>query len=196
MGVTLSEPQARLARERIAEAGLADRCEVRVADYREVDDGPYDKIASVGMVEHVGGGRLAEYMGIARRLLRSGGLFLNHGIFRARPTVADPKSFTWHYVFPDGELLPLAPTVEAMTNAGLEVRDVETLREHYALTLRLWVANLARHRDAAIAEAGPERERVWRLYMTGSAQDFERGELSVAQVLAAAPGTHGLPLAR
>jgi cyclopropane-fatty-acyl-phospholipid synthase len=197
VGVTLSEPQAELARERIREAGLSDRCEIRVADYREVDDGPYDKIASVGMYEHVGRAQLATYMASARSLLRPGGLFLNHGIVRLASTPGDDKSFIARYVFPDGELHALADVLAAMEQAGLEVRDVHSLREHYRLTLRRWVENLARAREEAIALAGEERERVWRLYMTGSAQSFERGEISIHQVLAAAPGApHELPLGR
>jgi cyclopropane-fatty-acyl-phospholipid synthase len=197
VGVTLSEPQAALARERIRDAGLADRCEIRVADYREVADGPYDKVASVGMYEHVGRSQLAEYVGRVKRLLRPGGLFLNHGIVRAKPRPWDRHSFIARYVFPDGELHPVGAVVDAMERAGLEVRDDESLREHYALTLRRWVANLAANRQAAIAEAGAQRERVWRLYMTGSAVAFEAGDISVHQVLACKPGApHDLPLTR
>lgn len=197
VGVTLSEPQAELARDRVAEAGLADRCEVRVADYREIEDGPYDKIASVGMYEHVGASRLGEYMERVRGLLRPGGLFLNHGIVRVGSGKPDRRSFISRYVFPDGELQSVATVAAAMEQAGLEVRDDESLREHYVLTLRRWVASLARNRDEAIAEAGADRERIWRLYMTGSALSFERGEISVHQILAGAPGApHGLPLIR
>jgi cyclopropane-fatty-acyl-phospholipid synthase len=131
------------------------------------------------------------------RLLRPGGLFLNHGIVRFTPTPWDSHSFIARYVFPDGELHTVGTVTTAIEHAGLEVRDDESLREHYALTLRRWVANLERHRDEAIAEAGREREAVWRLYMTGSALAFDRGEISVHQILAAAPGApHGLPLVR
>jgi len=197
VGVTLSEPQAELARRRIAEAGLGRRCEVRVRDYREVDDGPYDKLASVGMYEHVGASRLDEYMRCLRRLVRPGGLVLNHGIVRLAPPPRRRDTFIWRYVFPDGELHPVGRVVESMERAGLELRDAESLREHYALTLRFWVANLAVGREAAIAAAGEERERIWRLYMTGSALAFERGDISVQQTLAAAPGAPPeLPLAR
>ena len=197
VGVTLSEPQAELARERIRDAGLSGRCEIRVADYREVDDGPYDRVASVGMYEHVGRAQLGEYVGRVTRLLREGGLFLNHGIVRAQPRPWDKHSFIARYVFPDGELHPVGAVVDAMERAGLEIRDDESLREHYGLTLRRWVGNLSANRDAAIAEAGTERERVWRLYMTGSAVAFEAGDISVHQVLAAKPGApHELPLAR
>ena len=197
VGITLSEPQAELARERVAAAGLGDRCEIRVADYRELADGHYDKIASVGMVEHVGTGKLDEYARTLRALLRPGGLLLNHGITRSSPRSWDDKSFVARFVFPDGELESLDTIVRALEQAGLEVRDVESLREHYALTLRRWLANLADARELAITEAGEERERIWRLFMTGAAWSFERGDISVHQVLAAAPGgTHGLPLAR
>jgi len=197
VGVTLSEPQAELARERIREAGLEHRCEVRVQDYREVDDGPYDKIASVGMYEHVGAARLDAYMRRLRELARPGGLVLNHGIVRLAPGPRNRNTFIWRYVFPDGELHPVGRVVAALEGAGLELRDAESLREHYALTLRFWLANLAANREDAIAAAGAERERIWRLYMTGSALAFERGEISVQQLLAAIPGAPaGLPLAR
>lgn len=197
VGVTLSEPQAELARARIDESGLADRCEVRVADYRELADGPYDKIASVGMYEHVGASQLGEYFRRVHGLLRPGGAFLNHGITRTSVRPWDDRSFIARYVFPDGELHSVGTVIAAIERAGLEVRDEESLREHYALTLRAWLANLARGRERAIAEAGTERERIWRLYMTGSAIGFERGEIAVHQVLTVAPGApHGLPLAR
>ena len=130
-------------------------------------------------------------------LARPGGLILNHGIVRLAPVVRRKDSFIWRYVFPDGELHPVGRVVESMERAGLELRDAESLREHYALTLHRWVANLAAHRDAAIAEAGEERERIWRLYMTGSALAFDRGDISVQQLLAGAPGASpGLPLSR
>jgi cyclopropane-fatty-acyl-phospholipid synthase len=197
VGVTVSEAQAELARRRVREAGLADRCEIRVADYREVADGPYDKVASVGMYEHVGADRLDEYLRRVRALLRPGGLFLNHGIVRRGAAPRHRKTFIARYVFPDGELHAVATLIAALERAGLEMRDDESLREHYPLTLRRWLANLAEHREQAIAQAGAERERVWRLYMTGSALAFERGDISVHQVLAAAPGAaHGLPLVR
>jgi len=197
VGVTLSEPQAALARGRVAQAGLAGRIEIRVQDYREIGDGPYDKIASVGMYEHVGRDELGRYVRIAMELLRPGGLFLNHGITRLKPHAPAPDPFITHYVFPDGELHPVTDVMLAMQEAGLEIRDAESLREHYALTLRRWVANLNASREQAIAEVGAPRERVWRLYMLGSALGFEAAEISVYQVLAARPdGLHGLPLER
>ena len=197
VGVTLSEPQAELARERVAAAGLRGCVEIRVQDYREIHDGPFDKIASVGMYEHVGRAELGHYAAAVAQLLRPGGLFLNHGITRLVPHAPAPDPFISRYVFPDGELHPLADVITVMQAADLEVRDVESLRDHYGLTLRRWVANLAAHRDEAIAEVGPERERVWRLYMLGSALGFEAGEISVHQVLLARPGApHDLPLNR
>jgi cyclopropane-fatty-acyl-phospholipid synthase len=142
---------------------------VRVADYREVSDGPYDKIASVGMVEHVGRAGLRAYGAKLRALLRPGGLLLNHGIVQIGARPWDHGSFISRYVFPDGELGTLSSVVEAIEGAGLEIRDGESLREHYPLTLRRWLANLAAARDAAVAQAGAARTRIWRLYMTGSA---------------------------
>ncbi len=197
VGVTLSEAQARLARERVAEAGLEDRVQIRVQDYREVADGPFEKIASVGMYEHVGRSELERYVRAVVELLAPGGLFLNHGITRLRAHTPRPDPFIARYVFPDGELHPVSDIITAMQETGLEIRDVESLREHYALTLRRWVANLATNRAEAIAEVGLQRERVWRLYMLGSALAFEEGEIGVYQVLAARPGArHGLPLER
>jgi cyclopropane-fatty-acyl-phospholipid synthase len=197
VGITLSEPQARLARERVEAAGLGDRVEIRVADYREVADGPFDKIASVGMYEHVGRTRLRVYLEVLARLLRPGGLVLNHGIARLAAPPGSPKSFIARYVFPDGELHPVTDVMSAMQAAGLEVRDVESLREHYVLTLRRWVANLEAHAAEAVAEAGAQRERIWRLYMVACAQAFEVGDIGVFQVLAARGGApHGLPLER
>lgn len=173
------------------------RVEIRVQDYREITDGPYDKIASVGMYEHVGRAELGRYARVAMNLLKPGGLFLNHGITRLVPHPPEADPFIARYVFPDGELHPISDVLAAMQGAGLEVRDVESLREHYPLTLRRWVANLADHYDEALAEVGTQRERVWRLYMTGSALSFEAGEISVHQVLTARPGAwHGLPLNR
>jgi len=196
VGVTLSSSQAREARWRVAEADLDGRVEVRVADYREVRDGPYDAIASVGMVEHVGLDMLRTYAQRLAALVRPGGRVLNHGIVRLAPAPRSDRTFIARYVFPDGELHPLSAVVAAFERAGLEVRDVEALREHYPLTLRAWGRNLARNREAAVAQAGEERERVWRLYMAGSALAFERGEIGVFQTLAVRPGgPHGLPLA-
>jgi cyclopropane-fatty-acyl-phospholipid synthase len=197
VGITLSHEQAALARERVSDAGLTDRIEIRVADYREVRDGPYDKIASVGMVEHVGHAQLDTYAATLARLLAPGGLLLNHGIAQLFSRPAGEKSLIQRYVFPDGELPPLARVVGALQRAGLEPRDVEALREHYDLTLRAWIANLTAERAAIVAEVGSERERVWRLYLWGSALAFADADIGVFQVLAARPGAeHGLPLRR
>jgi cyclopropane-fatty-acyl-phospholipid synthase len=197
VGVTLSELQAELARERIRDAGLSSRLEVRVADYREIRDGPFDKVVSIGMYEHVGRSELGRYASAVRGLLRPGGLFLNHGIARLNSTGPRGDTFISRYIFPAGELHPVTAITEAMQTARLEVRDVESLREHYPLTLRRWVANLEAHRAEAVATAGSERERAWRLYMLASAQAFDAGEITVYQVLAARDGAaHGLPLQR
>jgi cyclopropane-fatty-acyl-phospholipid synthase len=197
VGVTISPAQAELARARVREAGLEDAIEIRLADYRDTDDGPYDKIASVGMVEHVGTAQLPGYFAHLRELLKPGGVLLNHGIVRPREQKRNPKSFAWRFVFPDGELQTLSRILTEMEKAGFEPRDTESLREHYGLTLRAWYANQIANQEEATREAGSERERIWRLHNIGAALGFERGDLSVHQVVAVAPGAkHGLPLAR
>ncbi len=200
LGITLSRPQAELANERIRAAGAADRCRVEVRDYRDVE-GPetFDKLVSVGMFEHVGESRLAEYFGRAFRLLRPGGVFLNHGIacHPAFPPVPGP-SFTDHYVFPDGELIPVNATLRAAETNGFEVRDVESLREHYVLTLLHWVRRLEARRKEACRAAGETAYRLWRLYMAGAAHKFRTGRNNVYQVLLVKSdrGKSGLPLSR
>ena len=200
VGVTLSRPQAELAAKRAAEAGVADRVTIRVQDERDVDDGPFDAVASVGMFEHVGAARLQEYFGHLHALLRPGGRLLNHGISRlpGSRTRFARRGFLDRYVFPDGELHEVGKVVSAVQDAGFEVRDLENLREHYALTLRSWVANLEAHADEAIALVGEGRFRVWRLYMAGCARNFEKGQIQVHQVLAVRSdgGSSGLPLRR
>ena len=197
VGVTISPAQAELARERVREANLSDQVEIRLADYRDTGDGPYDKIASVGMVEHVGTAQLPAYFTHLRELLKPGGVLLNHGIARPREQKRNPKSFAWRFVFPDGELQTLSRILGEMEKAGFEPRDTESLREHYGLTLRAWYANQCANLEEATKEAGSERERIWRLHNIGAALGFERGDLSVHQVVAVAPGAkHGLPLAR
>ncbi len=185
-GITLSPEQAELAHERVREAGLADRVEIRLQDYRDVPDGPYDAVASVGMVEHVGEGNLPTYFSTLHALLAPGGRLLNHGIATpaGRTAMKDPRGFIQRYVFPDGELPEIGTVVRTAQHAGLEVRHVENLREHYALTLRAWVANLEGDHDRAVALVGPARARIWRLYMAGSALGFEAGNVEVHQVLA------------
>lgn len=197
VGVTLSEQQARLGRERVRERGLEDRVEIRVSDYRELADGPFDKIASIGMYEHVGRSELDAYVGTVHELLRPGGLFLNHGIARLYSEPPSTDTFIWRYIFPDGELHPVTDAMISMQAAGLEVRDAESLRDHYPLTLRRWLANLQAHRDEAVALVGAERERAWELYILASALGFEDGDITVYQVLTARPdGPTGLPLDR
>ncbi|MEJ8635473.1 cyclopropane-fatty-acyl-phospholipid synthase family protein [Streptomyces sp. MS2.AVA.5] len=199
-GITLSREQAAYARKRIAEAGLTDRIEIRVQDYRDVRDGPYDAIASIGMAEHVGQVRYLEYAEQLLTLLRPGGRLLNHQIAR-RPerNEADYRldPFIDRYVFPDGELAPLGRTVATLELAGFEVRDVESIREHYALTLRRWVANLEADWRRAVRHSSPGRARVWRLYMAACALAFEHSKIGVNQVLAVRTphsGDSGLPL--
>jgi cyclopropane-fatty-acyl-phospholipid synthase len=200
VGITISRQQAELAEKRVAESGLSDQVQIRVQDYREVADGPYDGISSIGMFEHVGEARLAEYFACLRRLLRPEGRLLNHGISRpARNEKArlPRRSFINRYVFPDGELHEVGRVISITQDAGLEVRHVESLREHYALTLRRWVANLEEHWDEAVAEVGAPRARVWRLYMAGSAVNFEAGRTQVHQALSVPRepgGRSGLPL--
>lgn len=196
-GVTLSAEQADYASRRVNEEGLRDQITIRLQDYRDISDGPYDAISSIGMFEHVGENRLAEYFSRMHVLLASGGRLLNHGI--TRPAGSQPlghKGFIPRYVFPDGELHEIGSVVTRVQHAGLEVRHCESLREHYALTLRAWVENLERHYDQAVALVGEGRARVWRLYLAGSALGFEAGEIEVHQVLAVRPdhGRSGLPL--
>ncbi|MFE3252615.1 class I SAM-dependent methyltransferase [Streptomyces sp. NPDC059209] len=199
-GVTLSREQAAYARKRIADEGLTDRIEIRVQDYRDVKDGPYDAVSSIGMAEHVGSVRYREYADDLFALLKPGGQLLNHQIAR-RPERNESEyridDFIDAYVFPDGELAPIGRTVGTLEEAGFEVRDVEALREHYALTLRQWVRNLERHWPEAVRLTSPGRARVWRLYMAASALSFEHNRIGVNQILAVRPresGDSALPL--
>ncbi len=199
LGITLSRNQADLANERIVERGLQERCRVEVRDYRDLNDiGDFDKLVSVGMFEHVGESRLPLYFGHAWRLLRPGGVFLNHGIARATDTKPAARTFVSRYVFPDGELLPINTTLRCAEEAGFEVRDVESLREHYTLTLRHWVRALEAHRDQALQVVGEPTYRVWRLFLHGSAYAFAMGSLNLYQALMLKPknGQSGLPLTR
>ena len=211
VGITLSEPQAELARERIAAAGLEGRCRIEVRDYRDLPpDGSFDKLASIGMIEHVGRARLNEYFAQAFGLLRPGGLFLCHGIVSlkahsaALPRVVDRarrrwSSFIERYVFPDAELLLPSVDIAPAERAGFELRDLESLREHYAMTLRHWVSRLERSREAAVRAAGETTYRIWRLYMAGSARAFATGRIGVVQALLAkrdALGAAALPPTR
>ncbi|MFA5867345.1 MAG: cyclopropane-fatty-acyl-phospholipid synthase family protein [Actinomycetota bacterium] len=202
-GVTLSESQAELANQLIREAGLTDRCRVNVRDYRDLnDENGYDKLVSVGMFEHVGSALLRTYFKQAFRLLKPGGVFLNHGIASCIPIGEKPKltgpTFFSEYVFPDGELTNVSKSLTEAELAGFEVRDVESLREHYALTLRNWVSRLEDSRDAAVRETDETTYRIWRLFMSASAYGFRTDRINVYQALLAKPdkGGSGLPLRR
>jgi cyclopropane-fatty-acyl-phospholipid synthase len=189
VGVTIASRQVELAEKRVAEAGLGNHVAIRNQDYRRIADGRYDAISSIGMFEHVGESRLADYFGRLYTLLRPGGRLLNHGI--SRPPGANTRfarhGFMEHYVFPDGELHEVGRVVSIMQEAGFEVRDVESLREHYAKTLRHWVANLEANWDEAVRLAGEARARIWRLYMAGSAINFESNRTQIHQVLGVKP---------
>lgn len=221
VGVTLSREQEELATKRVAEAGLAERIDIRLQDYRDVTDGPFDAISSIGMFEHVGRSRMEAYMRRLHDLLRPEGRLLNHAISRPGYTQPDTtrgravalgrrvltaagsrltsridSDFMQRYVFPDGELHEVGVVVSMLNETGFEVRHVENLREHYPLTLRRWVANLEAHWDEAVELVGAGRARVWRLYMAASAVNFERGNIEIHQVLAVRPegGRSGMPL--
>lgn len=215
VGVTLSTEQQAYATARAEAVGLADRCQFRLQDFREVADGPFDAISSIGMFEHVGRKSLEEYIVALRDLLVPGGRLLNHAIGRPATTEERPEpskvfstikqvahaagsnrwtkihtEFMQRYVFPDGELHEVGSLCGQFQALGLELRHLEGLREHYAKTLRCWVDNLEAHADAAKAAAGEERYRVWRLYMAGSAVGFERHHLEIHQALFVRPN-HG-----
>jgi cyclopropane-fatty-acyl-phospholipid synthase len=204
LGVTLSRNQHEYAQRKIRELGLEGKCEVRLLDYRDVPgEGTFDKIASVGMFEHVGRRNFPAYFGKIARLLKPGGLVLNHGITHTALNRDELGSgigdFIHDYVFPGGELCHISRVIEAMAQEGLESWDVESLRPHYAKTLWSWVERLESNRSAALAAVGEKTYRIWRIYMAGSAHAFERGWMSVYQVLAgkALPnGSLSLPLTR
>jgi cyclopropane-fatty-acyl-phospholipid synthase len=196
-GITLSEEQASLARRRIVGNGLSDRVEIEVRDYRTLGDVLFDKISSVGMVEHVGLARLPEYFAVAFRALKPGGLFLNHGIVSLEDAQSrgflDPvwrrlwkrDQFIRRYVFPDGDLVPSSAVLKSAEGAGFELRDVESLREHYVSTLRQWVRRLEANEEQARALTSDVTYRVWRLYMAASAYAFRVGRIGIIQSLLA-----------
>jgi cyclopropane-fatty-acyl-phospholipid synthase len=186
-GITLSENQASLARRRVQEAGVADRVDIRLMDYRELRDEPYDAIASIGMVEHVGANRIDEYMATLARLLRPGGQLLNHGIARLRVGEPEAGAFSERYVFPDAAPLHLSRIQVAVERAGLETHHVEGFRDDYAETLRHWARRLDENAEQAERLIGPERMRVWRLYLRAARQGFETGFTSVYQVRCSRP---------
>lgn len=193
VGVTLSREQADYAGKRMIDEGVSDLVDIRVQDYRDVTDGPYDAISSIGMAEHVGAAMMPVYAAQLYGLLRDQGRLLNHAISRRPGKRAEfsKTSFIDRYVFPDGELEPMVTVVDALEGAGFEVRDVESLREHYALTLRAWVANLEDNWEAAVRLSSAGRARIWRLYMAGSALGFTANRLGINQVLAVKCDGHG-----
>ena len=188
VGITLSENQAALARRRVADAGLADRIEIRVADYREPVGEGYDAVASIGMVEHVGDARIDEYAARLAGLLRPGGRLLNHGIARLRHGDPEAGEFSERFVFPDAAPLHLSRVLAALERAGLEVDHVEGLRQDYIETLRYWARRFDERLDEAAALGGAERARVWRLYLRAARHGFETGFTSIYQVRCRRPG--------
>jgi len=182
LGITLSPPQAELARRRVADAGLSDRVEIRVADYRELRGERFDAIASIGMVEHVGEERIDEYAWKLASLLEPGGRLLNHGIARLHPERGPQGPFSQHYVFPDGDPLPLSRIQLALERAGFETEHVEGFGSDYAETLRHWIDRFDSRFDDAVRLAGPERARVWRLYLRGARNAFVTHHSSIYQV--------------
>jgi cyclopropane-fatty-acyl-phospholipid synthase len=187
-GITLSEPQAERARQRAQEAGVADRVEIKVMDWRELDAAePFDAIASIGMVEHVGAVNIDDYAARLHGLLRPGGRLLNHGIARLRHGDAEAGPFSERYVFPDAAPLHLSRVTFALERANLEITHVEGFRSDYAETLRHWAQRFDDHLPRAIELGGEERVRVWRLYLRTARRGFETGFLSIFQVVARRP---------
>ena len=185
LGVTLAEQQAQLARERVRAAGLTDRIEIRLADYREVMDGPFDAISSIGMVEHVGREKIDVYAAQLGALLRPGGRLLNHGIARLGPGKEERGgAFSERFVFPDGAPVHVSHVMAALETAGFVPGHVEGFAEDYSRTLREWARRLDEHGNEAERIAGPERLRVWRLYLRAARHGFDTGFTSVYQVLA------------
>jgi cyclopropane-fatty-acyl-phospholipid synthase len=197
--VALSHEQVDKARERVHAAGLEDSVEIRYQDYRDLRGERFDAISSIGMFEHVGTSRTAGYFATLRDLLVPTGRLLNHAISSPGGSRLGTRTFIGRYVFPDGELIDVGQVLLAMEHAGFEVRDVESLREHYSRTLHCWVANLESHWDEAVALVGRARADIWRLYMAGSAVGFDDGGIAVHQVLGVVPGpdgTSGMPRTR
>ncbi|MDQ3572947.1 MAG: cyclopropane-fatty-acyl-phospholipid synthase family protein [Actinomycetota bacterium] len=184
VGITLSEPQARLARDRAAEAGVADRVEIRVMDYRDLAGERFDAIASIGMVEHVGDAQIDHYAERLAGLLRPGGQLLNHGIARLRHTDPDAGPFSERFVFPDAEPLHLSRVLLALERAGFVTEHVEGFGADYVETLRHWANRLDDHLGEATRLAGEERLRVWRLYLRAARSGFETGFTSIYQARA------------
>lgn len=203
-GITLSRAQLELARERVTQEGLEDRVTLKLLDYRDLPgEGMFDKVVSVGMFEHVGLANLGEYFGIMMRQVRPGGLVLNHGITArytdCRPVGRGAGTFIGRYVFPHGELPHLATAVAEMSEQGLEVVDVESLRVHYARTLEHWSGNLESCLDEASSMVPDRALRIWRIYLAGCAYGFRHNWMNIHQILAVRPlpdGGHRLPLTR
>jgi cyclopropane-fatty-acyl-phospholipid synthase len=191
VGVSISREQVELARERVERAGVADLVEIRLQDYRDLGGERFDAISSIGMFEHVGAKRMGEYFTTLRSLLAPEGRLLNHAISSVGGSRLRGRTFVGRYVFPDGELIDVGDVVLGMEQAGFEVRDVESLREHYAATLRAWVANLDANWDRAVELVGVGRARVWRLYMAASAVGFEDGGIAIHQTLGVVDGPTG-----
>ncbi|MFN2569547.1 MAG: class I SAM-dependent methyltransferase [Candidatus Dormibacteria bacterium] len=199
VGITLSAAQAEFAMQRVVDEGLAGQVEIRIADYRDPIAEHFDAIASIGMIEHVGREKMRDFGRSVHELLRPGGRALIHGITLSPRLRWSRASFTQAFVFPDGELEDIGFVDSSLELAGLELRDVESLREHYARTLRMWVERLERNWEEAVRIAGPERARIWRLYMSGSQLAFGAGSVSIHQSLVVRPDSDGrseLPLTR
>ncbi len=195
-GITLSRNQYDYVKARIAELGLGDRVRVQLCDYLELaEDERFDKIASIGMVEHVGVSNYPRYFGKIRRVLKPGGLLLNHGIthnWLGHDSLGSGiGNFIEEYVFPGGQLAHVSQVIQGLAADGLELIDAEALREHYARTLWHWVDRLETSADAARSQVGEEKFRVWRIYLAGSAHAFDRGWLSIFQLLAGKPFANG-----
>lgn len=199
IGVTLSRQQAEWGAERIAREGLGDRAEIRHGDYRDIAETGFDAVSSIGLTEHIGKANYPAYFAFLRSKLRPTGRLLNHSITRSNDIgeTLFPKGFINRYVFPDGELTGPGHLLTALTNQGLEGKHEENLREHYALTLKAWAANLDAHWEEALAEVGPGKARVWRLYLVASQVAFEQNRIQLHQFLAVnteSGGTSGYPL--
>jgi cyclopropane-fatty-acyl-phospholipid synthase len=191
LGVTLSQEQALWAQQEIKRQGLEDLAEVRYLDYRDVDESDFDAISSIGLTEHIGVKQYGEYFGFLHDHLKVGGRLLNHCITRPNNKTTTTGAFIDRYVFPDGELTGVGRITVAAQDAGLEVRHVENLREHYAMTLHGWCDNLVEHWDEALEEVSVGRAKVWGIYMAGSRLAFERNEIELHHVLAVKPDATG-----
>ena len=199
-GITLSHEQERIGKQSIQEAGIQNECRIEYRDYRSLEDPSesFDKVASVGMSEHVGLKNLPHYFRTVYSLLQPKGVFLNHAITRSAKLRKKDLSFMDRYVFPDGELVTLSDMLRCAEETGFEVRDVEDLREHYEQTLHCWVEALTNCREEALRYVDEQTYRIWRIYMAGSAEAFRRGDIAVHQILLSKTdvGQSGLPLTR